>query len=129
MFPTEKYGAVLAHAAAKTLTPIHTYALWTITRHPLHIQALMKTLQQNCFYHASVADVEPGSRKDVPCWCSWAQVAGGPVHKMAMNVGRRPTVEAGNAEAALSVELHVLHDFPADFYGENMRAAVVGYLR
>ena len=35
---------------------------------------------------------------------------------MVMNVGRRPTVNEGG-EAA-SVEVHILHDFQSDFYGE-----------
>ena len=58
----------------------------------------------------------------------------GGVHKMVMNVGRRPTVNAGNE--APSVELHILHAFSGDggdgdveFYGAHMRAAVVGFLR
>jgi riboflavin kinase len=65
----------------------------------------------------------------------WAQVelpAGAPaadrgVHKMVMNVGRRPTVNAGGEDA--SVELHLLHPFAADFYGRPLRALVLGHLR
>lgn len=33
-----------------------------------------------------------------------------------MNVGRRPTVNTG--DEAATVEVHVLHDFSQDFYGQ-----------
>jgi riboflavin kinase len=50
------------------------------------------------------------------------------VFKMAMNVGRRPTFEDGGAPA-LSVELHLMHEFGADFYGRPLRAVALGFLR
>jgi riboflavin kinase len=50
------------------------------------------------------------------------------VFKMVMNVGRRPTFEDGGAPA-LSVELHVMHEFGADFYGRPLRAVALGFLR
>ena len=49
------------------------------------------------------------------------------VHKMVMNVGRRPTFQ--DAEPELSVELHILHPFAEDFYGRPLKAVVLGYLR
>jgi riboflavin kinase len=35
---------------------------------------------------------------------------------MVMNVGRRPTVNSG--DEAPTVEVHVMHNYPQDFYGE-----------
>mmetsp|Transcript_44607 Transcript_44607/g.111914 ORF Transcript_44607/g.111914 Transcript_44607/m.111914 type:complete len:457 (-) Transcript_44607:313-1683(-) len=61
----------------------------------------------------------------------WAQLVGGAgsdgdVHKMVMNIGQRPTCEDGGGR---TVEVHVLHAYGADFYGERMKALAMGYLR
>lgn len=48
------------------------------------------------------------------------------VHKMVLNIGKRPTVQDG---AGLTVEAHVLHTFAEDFYGRDLRLLVTGYLR
>jgi riboflavin kinase len=45
-----------------------------------------------------------------------------------LNVGRRPTFE-GQAGGDLTVEVHVLHRYAADFYGRPLRVAVGGFLR
>lgn len=65
-------------------------------------------------------------------WAQLEPVPGSPavdaqVHKMVMNIGRRPTVNAGNEEA--SVEAHILHAYGADFYGQPLRLVVLGYIR
>eukprot|EP00200_Dunaliella_tertiolecta_P007165 CAMPEP_0202375320 /NCGR_PEP_ID=MMETSP1127-20130417/6009_1 /ASSEMBLY_ACC=CAM_ASM_000462 /TAXON_ID=3047 /ORGANISM="Dunaliella tertiolecta, Strain CCMP1320" /LENGTH=442 /DNA_ID=CAMNT_0048972759 /DNA_START=83 /DNA_END=1411 /DNA_ORIENTATION=+ len=49
------------------------------------------------------------------------------VHKMVMNIGNRPTVNKGDEEP--SVEVHTLHKFARDFYGQNIHVAVVGFIR
>ncbi|KAJ9527679.1 hypothetical protein QJQ45_025951 [Haematococcus lacustris] len=49
------------------------------------------------------------------------------VHKMVMNVGCRPTVNAGGE--ALSVEVHVMHPYTRDFYGQELRVVVLGFIR
>lgn len=49
------------------------------------------------------------------------------VHKMVMNIGRRPTFEDKDPE--VSVELHIMHPYTEDFYGCQMRAVVLGFLR
>lgn len=75
------------------------------------------------------------SRLPLGVYFGWAQVdppPGAPpadsrVHRMVMNVGRRPTLDADGA--SLSVELHLLHSFSADFYGARMRAVALGFLR
>lgn len=65
----------------------------------------------------------------------WAQLCAPPgsppadarPHKMVMNVGRRPTVNAG--DEAPTVEAHILHAYAGDFYGRTLRVAALGYLR
>ncbi|EFN59949.1 hypothetical protein CHLNCDRAFT_14012, partial [Chlorella variabilis] len=49
------------------------------------------------------------------------------VHKMVMNIGRRPTF--GDAEPELSVEAHVMHAYSQDFYDQPLRLVVLGYIR
>jgi riboflavin kinase len=47
---------------------------------------------------------------------------------MVMNVGSRPTVNAG--DEAPTVEVHVLHAYSQEeFYGAALRVVVVGFLR
>lgn len=68
------------------------------------------------------------------CGCRWAclQSYNHPeedtaVHKMVMNVGQNPTVNPADAET--TVEVHVLHNFSKDFYGEQMFALACGFIR
>eukprot|EP00197_Chlamydomonas_leiostraca_P008743 CAMPEP_0202862592 /NCGR_PEP_ID=MMETSP1391-20130828/3577_1 /ASSEMBLY_ACC=CAM_ASM_000867 /TAXON_ID=1034604 /ORGANISM="Chlamydomonas leiostraca, Strain SAG 11-49" /LENGTH=433 /DNA_ID=CAMNT_0049542141 /DNA_START=140 /DNA_END=1441 /DNA_ORIENTATION=+ len=49
------------------------------------------------------------------------------VHKMVMNVGRRPTVNTG--DEAATVEVHIMHRFEQDFYGQNLKVVALGYVR
>lgn len=69
--------------------------------------------------------------------CRWARLrrtpanAGRPAedfetHKMVMNVGMRPTMED---RGGLTVEVHVLHKYSSNFYGEPLRAVATGFLR
>ncbi len=51
----------------------------------------------------------------------------GVAHKMVMNVGQNPTVNA--QDAPLTVEVHIMHNFGADFYGEPVRVVVTGFIR
>jgi riboflavin kinase len=65
-------------------------------------------------------------------WARIEPVPGAPaadaeVHKMVMNIGKRPTFEDKDPE--LSVELHVMHDFADDFYDRPVRAVVLGFIR
>eukprot|EP00878_Enallax_costatus_P002360 GHUV01002536.1.p1 GENE.GHUV01002536.1~~GHUV01002536.1.p1 ORF type:complete len:437 (+),score=125.17 GHUV01002536.1:127-1437(+) len=66
----------------------------------------------------------------------WAQVDGpegwpavdSDVHKMVMNVGRRPTVNEG--DEAATVEVHILHSYShEEFYGAAIRVAIHGFIR
>lgn len=57
----------------------------------------------------------------------WAALKGEPgVHKMVMNIGKRPTFADGAGD---TVEVHVMHDFGRQFYGEELRVVVVGFIR
>jgi hypothetical protein len=57
----------------------------------------------------------------------WAQLEGdAAVRKMALNVGRRPSWGEG---AEVTVEAHLLHSYPDDFYGRHLRVLVSGFLR
>ena len=49
------------------------------------------------------------------------------VHKMVMNIGRNPTVNPADAET--TVEVHILHKFGKDFYGQEMSALACGFIR
>lgn len=66
----------------------------------------------------------------------WAQLeapgdwpaADSAVHKMVMNVGRRPTVNTG--DEAPTIEVHVMHKYShEEFYGANIRVVVAGFVR
>ncbi|BBM97400.1 riboflavin kinase / FMN hydrolase [Marchantia polymorpha subsp. ruderalis] len=58
-------------------------------------------------------------------YLGWAGLADRGVYKMVMSVGWNPYFD--NAEK--TVEPWLLHDFPEDFYGEELRLVVVGYIR
>lgn len=55
----------------------------------------------------------------------FAQVDDGPVHKMVTSIGRNPYY--GNRDK--TIEPHILHTFPEDFYGANMRLVITGFIR
>ena len=46
---------------------------------------------------------------------------------MVMNIGQNPTVNQVDAET--TVEIHVLHKFSKDFYGQPMQAIASGFIR
>ena len=66
--------------------------------------------------------------------CRWAKLDAGvdgppedsAVHGMVMNIGRNPTVQDAGS---ITVELHVLHQYAQDFYGQHLKAVVLGFLR
>lgn len=55
----------------------------------------------------------------------WAQVGSDPVEKSVMSVGWNPYYK----NTKRSAEVHILKQYDADFYGEEMRVVVLGYLR
>ncbi len=68
------------------------------------------------------------------CHCRWACLRSKEypeedtaVHKMVMNIGQNPTVNPADAET--TVEIHVLHKYSKDFYGQPMRAIACGFIR
>uniref|UniRef100_A0A7I4AMB9 riboflavin kinase n=1 Tax=Physcomitrium patens TaxID=3218 RepID=A0A7I4AMB9_PHYPA len=60
----------------------------------------------------------------------WVQVKGegldAGVQKMVMNVGNRPTFADSDA---VTIEVHILHDYKIDFYGQDVGIAVLGFIR
>ena len=52
----------------------------------------------------------------------FASVSGGPVYKAVTSVGWNPHYE--NEEK--SIEVHILHEFDKDFYGEELRFLFLG---
>ncbi|XP_044462013.1 bifunctional riboflavin kinase/FMN phosphatase-like [Mangifera indica] len=55
----------------------------------------------------------------------WAGLSNRGVYKMVMNIGWNPYFN--NSEK--SIEPWLLHEFHADFYGEELRLVIVGYIR
>lgn len=55
----------------------------------------------------------------------WARLPTGGVYKMVMSIGWNPFFN--NSEK--TIEPWLLHDFDEDFYGEELRLVVVGYIR
>ncbi|KAI9507695.1 riboflavin kinase [Russula earlei] len=60
----------------------------------------------------------------------YAQVYGlsdeeGKVHPMVMSLGWNPFYK----NERLTAEIHIMHNFKADFYGQDMQAVVLGYIR
>ncbi|KAJ1978664.1 riboflavin kinase [Dimargaris verticillata] len=56
----------------------------------------------------------------------WAQVGTETeVHGMVMSLGWNPYYK----NEKLSGEVHILHDYPHDFYGDELRVVVLGYIR
>ena len=59
------------------------------------------------------------------------------VHKMVMNIGKRPTFQNvdgggnhGDAQPEVSVEVHIMHTFKAeDFHGKHLKVNVLGFIR
>lgn len=66
---------------------------------------------------------------DLPCgvYAGWAGVRGG-VHKCVCNVGFSPTFEGAENPEKI-VEAHLMEEFETDFYGEQMRLLLLGFLR
>lgn len=55
----------------------------------------------------------------------WAGLSDRGIYKMAMSIGWNPYF--GNSEK--TIEPWLLHQFTEDFYGEELRLAIVGYIR
>ncbi|CAG0881659.1 unnamed protein product, partial [Darwinula stevensoni] len=58
-------------------------------------------------------------------YCGWARVANGPIYKMVMSVGWNPYYH----NTQKSMETHIIHEFPADFYEAILRVGIVAFLR
>eukprot|EP01147_Barroeca_monosierra_P009422 gene9422-1664_t len=55
----------------------------------------------------------------------WAQVDDGDIYQAVMSIGWNPYYH----NTKRSAEVHIIHDFPEDFYGSQMKMLVIGYIR
>lgn len=62
---------------------------------------------------------------DLGIYYGWAKVNNGPVYKMVMSIGMNPFYH----NTKKSMETHIIHEFPEDFYGSILKVAIMGYLR
>jgi len=74
-------------------------------------------------------DIEPYmellSKIPTGVYYGWANVAGGPVYKMAMSIGWNPYFK----NTLKTIEIHVMHQFKDDFYEEEIKVIALGYER
>ncbi|KAI9089476.1 hypothetical protein DFS34DRAFT_639351 [Phlyctochytrium arcticum] len=72
-----------------------------------------------------VAD-HAGKTLDTGIYYGWAGVGScKDVHPMVMSFGWNPFYK----NEKRSAEIHIIHDYPKDFYGEELRVIVTGYIR
>jgi len=63
-------------------------------------------------------------------WCAIGQPAdGSAVYKAAISVGHNPTYKGEDATKHKMIEPYLLHEFPEDFYDQDIRVVVCGYIR
>ena len=89
----------------------------------LHVCACAGSLSLANFSEEVVANLPNELASGV--YYGFASVSGGPVYAMVMSIGWNPTY---NNEKR-SMETHLLHVFSEDFYGEELRVCIVGFLR
>ncbi|XP_050297494.1 riboflavin kinase [Anthonomus grandis grandis] len=64
-------------------------------------------------------DLTPG------VYYGFAQIDAGEIYKMVMSIGWNPFYN----NTKKSMETHLIHKFEKDFYGQELRVAILGYLR
>lgn len=55
----------------------------------------------------------------------FAQVNMGEIYEMVMSIGWNPFYQ----NSTKSMETHILHEYENDFYGQELRVVILGYLR
>nr|CAD7573776.1 unnamed protein product [Timema californicum] len=70
-----------------------------------------------------VSLLPPGFQTGV--YYGWAQVDDGPVYKMVMSIGWNPFYK----NIKKSMETHIIHTFPEDFYDSTLKVCILGYRR
>lgn len=58
-------------------------------------------------------------------YVGWSSVDRGEVHKCVLSIGYNPFFKNANK----TVEAHILHEFPEDFYGSELSLVILGYIR
>ncbi|KAL1921378.1 uncharacterized protein VTP21DRAFT_11094 [Calcarisporiella thermophila] len=63
---------------------------------------------------------------DTGIYFGWARVGSNPeIYPMVMSIGWNPYYK----NEKKSLEVHVIHSFESDFYGEQLRVIILGYIR
>ena len=62
---------------------------------------------------------------DTGVYYGWASLDGNEVYKMVLSVGWNPFFK----NTKKSMETHIIHTFPKDFYGTELRVCITGYIR
>nr|CAD7430359.1 unnamed protein product [Timema monikensis] len=70
-----------------------------------------------------VSLLPPGFQTGV--YYGWAKVDEGPVYKMVMSIGWNPFYK----NIKKSMETHIIHTFPEDFYDSTLKVCILGYRR
>jgi len=65
------------------------------------------------------------SNVPVGVYYGWANIDSGEVYEMAMSVGWNPFFK----NTKKTIEVHLIHKFPSDFYGAHMRVIALGFIR
>ena len=55
----------------------------------------------------------------------WASVGRGPIYKAAISIGWNPYYKNDKK----TIEVHIIHTFQRDFYGDLLRVSLQGYVR
>jgi len=61
----------------------------------------------------------------VGVYYGWASVSKKEAYKMAMSIGWNPYFK----NSKKTIEVHIIHEFAQDFYGEELRAIALGFER
>lgn len=65
------------------------------------------------------------SEMETGIYYGFANIDGGPVYKMVMSIGWNPFFK----NVQKSMETHIIHNFPDDFYGSLLKVCITGYIR
>jgi len=74
---------------------------------------------------ANLSDEHVQDFTDNGIYYGYAQVEGEQVEEMVMSIGFNPFYN----NTIRSAEVHIIHDYPDDFYAKTMRVIVLGYIR
>ena len=88
----------------------------------VQLYALLEDRVSRPGFEAALADARRTAAAGKP-----APAADGAPPPAVLNIGARPTVADGGG--AVSVEVHIMHTYAADFYGRRLAVAAGGFIR